>query len=127
MVSEQDIDRLERRLTEFHSTNDAHHSEVNNMVVAFNKLLIEHRQLLSDYEEEKESRERYKRQARSQTGVPFVTVLIDGDAYLVSFTYLSFIRSYTTLAWKMTQHGPGPNSLECARPPHTALLHVRIM
>jgi hypothetical protein len=48
----------------------------------YEHIIEDYRKLKSDYEEARESRERYKRQARDQERSPFVLVLIDGDGYI---------------------------------------------
>jgi hypothetical protein len=53
--------------------------------------LIEHYKLLkSDYEEERDGRERYKQLARGQERNPFALVVIDGDGYVFDE---SFVRA----------------------------------
>ncbi|EHA27401.1 hypothetical protein ASPNIDRAFT_140582, partial [Aspergillus niger ATCC 1015] len=53
-----------------------------NLLEKFRQLLENYNNLKSDYEEEKEAREKYKRMARGQERNPFVLVLVDGDGYL---------------------------------------------
>ncbi|EEU38530.1 uncharacterized protein NECHADRAFT_88437 [Fusarium vanettenii 77-13-4] len=45
-------------------------------------LIEDYRRLKSDYEEEREGRERYKQLARGQERNPFALVVIDGDGYV---------------------------------------------
>jgi hypothetical protein len=49
---------------------------------SYAKLIENYHTLLSDYEEEKVSREKYKKLARGQERNPFVLVLIDADGYV---------------------------------------------
>jgi len=49
----------------------------------YGTLLEQYRQLKSDYKEEWESRERYKKVARGQERNPFIMILIDGANYII--------------------------------------------
>jgi hypothetical protein len=73
MWSDADLDAL-----------DAKHNELSTALEQYRDLLGHYRRLKSDYEEEKEAREKYKRLARGQERNPFVLVLVDGDGYIVS-------------------------------------------
>ncbi|KAL4900766.1 hypothetical protein BDW74DRAFT_170548 [Aspergillus multicolor] len=53
-----------------------------HLLAQFGCLLESYSALKSDYEEEKDGRERYKKLARSQDRNPFVLMLVDGDGYL---------------------------------------------
>ncbi|KAK6434267.1 hypothetical protein LTR95_009552 [Oleoguttula sp. CCFEE 5521] len=58
---------------------------VRDVLQSHATLVEEYRRLKSDYEEERNARERYKKLAKSSTpdkGKPFVVVLIDGDGYI---------------------------------------------
>ncbi|KAF9895323.1 hypothetical protein FE257_000227 [Aspergillus nanangensis] len=55
---------------------------LQNLMEKFRSLLDNYNTLKSDYEEEKEAREKYKKLARGQDRNPFVLVLVDGDGYL---------------------------------------------
>lgn len=48
----------------------------------YGTLIEDYKRLKSDYEEERDARERYKQMARGQERNPFVLVLVDGDGYV---------------------------------------------
>ena len=48
----------------------------------YSSILQEYRRLKSDYEEERDAREKYKQVAKSQERNLFVLVLVDGDGYV---------------------------------------------
>jgi hypothetical protein len=54
------------------------------LLLRYDALLEAYRRLRSDFEEEREARERYKKLARGQEKNPFVLVLVDLDGYIVS-------------------------------------------
>ena len=82
MLNEGELKNLERELSDFRLTTSTHHDALQTMTVNYAQLLEEYQRLRSDYEEEKESREKYKKLARGQERNPFVLVLVDGDGYL---------------------------------------------
>jgi hypothetical protein len=76
---------------------------------SYAKLIENYHTLLSDYEEEKVSREKYKKLARGQERNPFVLVLIDADGYVFEDSLVKagaeggtkaavMVRAYTDLA-----------------------------
>ena len=107
MLRESDIDSLNNHLTSVARDNQRHHDELQDLLGKFKGLLEDYSSLKSDYEEEKVTREKYKKQARGQVWKhmhwlplspavrrlrmltiiqdrnPFVLVLIDGDGYMV--------------------------------------------
>ncbi|PYH43453.1 uncharacterized protein BP01DRAFT_424782 [Aspergillus saccharolyticus JOP 1030-1] len=82
MLADADIHALESHLGTVVRENQQHHDNLQNLLQKFQELLKNYNSLKSDYEEEKEGRERYKRLARGQERNPFVLVLIDGDGYM---------------------------------------------
>ncbi|KAH0345274.1 hypothetical protein KCU81_g4401, partial [Aureobasidium melanogenum] len=62
--------------------NSTRQDALDELTLTYGKLLEDYRILRSDYEEEKESREKYKKLARGQDKNPFVLVLIDADGYV---------------------------------------------
>jgi hypothetical protein len=84
MLAETDLNRLERQLADFNLATKARQDALDELTLTYDKLLEDYRVLRSDYEEEKESREKYKKLARGQDRNPFVLVLIDADGYVVS-------------------------------------------
>lgn len=84
MLAETDLNRLGRQLSDFNLATQARQDALDELTLTYGKLLEDYRILRSDYEEEKESREKYKKLARGQDRNPFVLVLIDADGYVVS-------------------------------------------
>ncbi|KAG9655966.1 hypothetical protein KCU95_g13628, partial [Aureobasidium melanogenum] len=82
MLAETDLNRLERQLSDFNLATKARQDALDELTLTYGKLLEDYRILRSDYEEEKESREKYKKLARGQDRNPFVLVLIDADGYV---------------------------------------------
>ncbi|KAI9038263.1 zinc finger CCCH domain-containing protein [Aspergillus affinis] len=82
MLAETDIQALDASLASVARQNEQHHDNLQNLLQRFHLLLDDYNRLKSDYEEEKESREKYKKLARGQERNPFVLVLVDGDGCL---------------------------------------------
>ncbi|PYI09223.1 C-x8-C-x5-C-x3-H type zinc finger protein [Aspergillus sclerotiicarbonarius CBS 121057] len=82
MLGDAEIHALDGSLGSIIQQNHQHHTDLQNLLDKFRQLLDSYNNLKSDYEEEKEAREKYKRMARGQERNPFVLVLIDGDGYL---------------------------------------------
>ncbi|ROV94088.1 hypothetical protein VMCG_08248 [Cytospora schulzeri] len=77
MLSDKDIDAAAQQLADYRK-NDA----LSDILTKFENLLGDYKRLRSDYEEEREARERWKQQARGQERKPFVLVLVDADGYV---------------------------------------------
>lgn len=88
MLGEGELNSLDRQLSDFTVATKSRQDALDELVTSYGKLLENYRSLRSDYEEEKESREKYKRMARGQERNPFVLVLIDADGYIVSWDFL---------------------------------------
>ncbi|THC88089.1 hypothetical protein EYZ11_012463 [Aspergillus tanneri] len=82
MLGESDIQDLDDHLGSVLRDNERHHENVQNLLQRFHLLLDNYNRLKSDYEEEKEAREKYKKLVRGQDRNPFVLVLVDGDGCL---------------------------------------------
>ncbi|EED21150.1 conserved hypothetical protein [Talaromyces stipitatus ATCC 10500] len=82
MLNDIDLEKLSKDLTTITQTSKAYQNDLQNVLESFKDLLERYNSLKSDYEEEKEGRERYKRQAKARDRNPFVLVLIDGDGYM---------------------------------------------
>ncbi|PWY86767.1 hypothetical protein BO70DRAFT_427773 [Aspergillus heteromorphus CBS 117.55] len=82
MLADADIHALDTDLGAVVLQNQQHHDNLQALLGKFRQLLDNYNNLKSDYEEEKEAREKYKRLARGQDRNPFVLVLVDGDGYL---------------------------------------------
>ncbi|KAK7757078.1 hypothetical protein SLS62_001096 [Diatrype stigma] len=77
MLGDQEIERNAKQLAEY-KKNDA----LPDILERYANLIEDYKRLKSDYEEEREGRERYKQMARGQERNPFVLVLVDGDGYV---------------------------------------------
>lgn len=84
MLRNHDIQKLTGQLHSVGRETQQHHENLGSLLQNFQSLLGKYNMLRSDYEEEKEAREKYKKMARGQERNPFVLVLVDGDGYLVS-------------------------------------------
>src|SRR6202000_2044923 len=82
MLADKDLELKATQLADFRTANEQHHATLSAVLQKYNTLLDEYRRLRSDYEEERDSRERYKQMAKGQERNPFVLVLIDGDGYV---------------------------------------------
>ncbi|KAI9367661.1 hypothetical protein BJX61DRAFT_527369 [Aspergillus egyptiacus] len=82
MLGDAEIQALGRNLKSVSDDNQRHHQDLQKLLDQFQFLLENYNRLKSDYEEEKDGRERYKKLAKAQERNPFVLVLVDGDAYL---------------------------------------------
>ncbi|KAI0484061.1 hypothetical protein GGR56DRAFT_612157 [Xylariaceae sp. FL0804] len=77
MMSEKQLEDAAQQLVEFQQSNT-----LSAILDGYSDLLASYRRLKSDFEEEREGRERYKQMARGQERNPFVLVLVDGDGYV---------------------------------------------
>lgn len=76
MLTDKEIEEAAQRVTSFRQSDP-----LTGILDGYELLLQSYRRLKSDYEEERESRERYKQLARGQERNPFVLVLVDADGY----------------------------------------------
>ncbi|KAI0016617.1 hypothetical protein F4780DRAFT_758443 [Xylariomycetidae sp. FL0641] len=77
MLSEKELEDAAHQLADFR-----HNNALSTILERYSDLLANYKRLKSDYEEEREGRERYKQLARGQERNPFVLVLVDGDGYI---------------------------------------------
>lgn len=77
MLTDKEIDEAAQRVTGFRRSDP-----LTGILDGYETLLQSYRRLKSDYEEEREARERYKQLARGQERNPFVLVLVDADGYV---------------------------------------------
>ena len=82
MLSEKEMEEAGSQLASFRADNGRHQTTLSEMLEKYTTLIEDYKRLKSDYEEERDSRERYKQMARGQERNPFVLVLIDGDGYI---------------------------------------------
>jgi hypothetical protein len=77
MLNDDDLEQAAVQLAQFRMS-----STLPNILDRYAVLLANYKRLKSDYEEEREGRERYKQLSKGHGGDPFVLVLVDGDAYV---------------------------------------------
>ena len=75
MLADTDIQALDAGLESVARQSEQHHDNLRNLLQRFHLLLDDYNRLKSDYEEEKESREKYKKLARGQVGLKDYTWL----------------------------------------------------
>lgn len=82
MLRDADIQALDSHVGSIIQDNEQHHERVQGLLERFQLLLDSYNQLRSDYEEERENREKYKKLARGQVGrihqVPGFQLTIQG-------------------------------------------------
>ncbi|KAG7294126.1 hypothetical protein NEMBOFW57_004190 [Staphylotrichum longicolle] len=84
MLSDPEIERAAAQLADY-KRSDA----LSKLLDQYSVMIEDYKRLKSDYEEERESREKYKQMAKDQERNPFVLVLVDGDGYVFNDDYLS--------------------------------------
>lgn len=84
MLTDKEIDDASSQLADYRQ-KDTLPDILNN----YEALIEDYRRLKSDYEEEREARERYKKQAKGQERNPFALVLVDGDGYVFHDNFFS--------------------------------------
>ncbi|BDD63849.1 hypothetical protein MPDQ_003984 [Monascus purpureus] len=82
MLGDADLQILGNQLDAVARADQQHHECLQKLLDQSRDLVESYRLLKSDYEEEKEAREKYKKLARGQERNPFALVLVDGDGYL---------------------------------------------
>ena len=70
MLGDAEIQALDDHLGHVLRENQQHHENLQSLLQQFHLLLDNYNRLKSDYEEEKEAREKYKKLARGQVGNP---------------------------------------------------------
>lgn len=81
VLTEGELDSRESELQRYRQLPD--------ILDKYDNLLLAYRRLRSDFEEERDAREKYKQMARNQSRHPFVLVLVDGDAYVFNDSFVS--------------------------------------
>jgi hypothetical protein len=72
MLGDSELQALNSSLKTVADDNQRHHQELHRLLDQFHFLLESYNRLKSDYEEEKEGRERYKKLARAQVCLRFL-------------------------------------------------------
>lgn len=82
MLSDNELADTSAQLQDFHLASTKQQETLAQVLEKYGTLIESYKRLKSDYEEERDSRERYKQMARGQERNPFVLVLVDGDGYI---------------------------------------------
>lgn len=82
MLSDRELQLSLAQLEDFRSQSEQHNKTHADILEKYSALMQDYKHLLSDFEEARESREKYKHMARGSERNPFVLVLVDGDGYL---------------------------------------------
>ncbi|KAH6876852.1 hypothetical protein B0T10DRAFT_584893 [Thelonectria olida] len=83
MLPDETVENAAEQLAEYRR-NDA----LADILDRYATLIQHYKRLRSDYEEEREGRERYKQLARGQERSPFALVVIDGDGYVFDESFV---------------------------------------
>lgn len=82
MLTNSELDADASQIAQFQAASERHNASLSEVVEKYATLMKEYKLIKSDYEEARESRERYKQAARGAERNSFVLVLIDGDGYI---------------------------------------------
>ncbi|KAK4950230.1 hypothetical protein LTR10_011209 [Elasticomyces elasticus] len=82
MLTDHELDASASQLSSFRIASLQQHESLTDILEKYEALVNDYKSLKSDYEEARDSRDRYKTVARTQDRNPFVLVLIDGDGYI---------------------------------------------
>jgi hypothetical protein len=82
MLTDQELKQAAEKLRAFQVKQKEQQETLSQMLEQYGSLLENYKRLKSDFEEERDARERYKQLARGQERNPFVLVLVDGDGYV---------------------------------------------
>ncbi|KAI6810250.1 hypothetical protein KC340_g17818 [Hortaea werneckii] len=88
MFSEQQLQQSADQLAGFRHSDIRHQESLTSLLDSYSVLIDQYNRLRSDYEEERDARERYKQMARGQERDPFVMVLVDGDGYVFNDDFI---------------------------------------
>ncbi|GAB1727104.1 hypothetical protein NU195Hw_g8022t1 [Hortaea werneckii] len=89
MFSEQQLQQSAGHLADFRHNDIRHQESLAALLDDYAVLIDQYNRLRSDYEEERDARERYKQMSRGQERDPFVLVLVDGDGYVFNDDFVS--------------------------------------
>ncbi|KAK1060115.1 hypothetical protein LTR12_011142 [Friedmanniomyces endolithicus] len=82
MLTDKELDASSAQLDALRLISTQQQESLTQVLGKYEALVEDYRNLKSDYEEARDSRERYKQMARGQERDPFVLVLVDGDGYV---------------------------------------------
>ncbi|KAH8905701.1 hypothetical protein BR93DRAFT_959417 [Coniochaeta sp. PMI_546] len=77
MFADEELLKAQNQLASYRQNNT-----LSDILDKYATLIEDYKRLRSDYEEERDAREKYKQMARGQERNPFVLVLVDGDGYI---------------------------------------------
>lgn len=89
MHSDRDLELAAQQLKKFCVDGEVYHKTQADVLEKYAALMEDFKRLKSDYEEERDSRERYKQLAKGQERNPFVLVLVDGDGMVFDDEFVS--------------------------------------
>lgn len=82
MIGDGELDQTTAQLGQVQLDHTKHQERLTEVLQKYGTLIEDYKRLKSDFEEERDSRERYKQMARGSERNPFVLVLVDGDGYI---------------------------------------------
>lgn len=82
MIGDGELDQTVAQLAQVQQDHTKQHQTLTEVLEKYGTLIEDYKRLKSDFEEERDSRERYKQMARGSERNPFVLVLVDGDGYI---------------------------------------------
>lgn len=100
MLADDELIRAANQLSEYRKTDT-----LSDILDKYAVLIEDYKRLKSDYEEERDAREKYKQMARGQERNPFVLLLVDGDGYIFNDDLLSKGSDGDTSAERLTRGG----------------------
>ncbi|GAB1735524.1 hypothetical protein NU219Hw_g4103t1 [Hortaea werneckii] len=89
MFTQQQLQHSADQLAGFRHADIRHQESLTSLLDSYTVLIDQYNRLRSDYEEERDARERYKQMARGHERDPFVMVLVDGDGYVFNDDFVS--------------------------------------
>ena len=101
VLGDNELAETSAQLDNIRQANSKHQETLAEVLGKYGALIESYKRLKSDYEEERESRERYKQLARGQERNPFVLVLVDGDGYIFDDDLVSNVRAQGKLLGKL--------------------------
>ncbi|KAI6903895.1 hypothetical protein KC318_g7840 [Hortaea werneckii] len=88
MFTQQQLQQSADQLAGLRHADLRHQESLTSLLDSYSVLIDQYNRLRSDYEEERDARERYKQMARGQERDPFVMVLVDGDGYVFNDDFI---------------------------------------
>lgn len=89
MPDERELNDALGKLRTFEDVSKEQQTSLSGILQGYHTFIEDFRRLKSDYEEERDAREKYKQMARGSERAAFILVLIDGDGYVFDDNFLS--------------------------------------